>query len=127
MTQRGYGEYLMERPEVTHTKNSRGQKIKGLPSSGEAVINSIIVSNDSGSGDTLTLTITNTSSAVFNLFQVKAVAANTSIELLTRDLILSGTAAGITATEMATNFHERNGAKLIQINETTQNFEYKVM
>jgi len=42
MTQRGYGEYLMERPEVTHTKNSRGQKIKGLPSSGEAVINSII-------------------------------------------------------------------------------------
>ena len=30
-------------------------------------------------------------------------------------------------TEMATNFHKRNGAKLIQINETTQNFEYKVM
>jgi len=30
-------------------------------------------------------------------------------------------------TEMATHFHERNGAKLIQINETTQNFEYKVM
>ena len=30
-------------------------------------------------------------------------------------------------TEMATNFHERNGANLIQINETTQNFEYKVM
>ena len=30
-------------------------------------------------------------------------------------------------TEIATNFHKRNGAKLIQINETTQNFEYKVM
>ncbi|WP_440676732.1 hypothetical protein [Candidatus Pelagibacter sp. HIMB1587] len=30
-------------------------------------------------------------------------------------------------TEMATNFHERNGAKLVQINETTQNFEYKVI
>ena len=30
-------------------------------------------------------------------------------------------------TEMATRFHERNGAKLIQINENTQNFEYKVM
>ena len=29
-------------------------------------------------------------------------------------------------TEMATNFHLKNGAKLIQINETTQNFEYKV-
>ena len=30
-------------------------------------------------------------------------------------------------TEMATNFHERNGAKLVQINETTQNFEYQVI
>ena len=30
-------------------------------------------------------------------------------------------------TEMATNFHERNGAKLVQINETTQNFEYKII
>ena len=30
-------------------------------------------------------------------------------------------------TEMATNFHERNGAKSVQINETTQNFEYKVI
>ena len=30
-------------------------------------------------------------------------------------------------TEMATNFHERNGAKLIQVNENTQNLEYKVM
>ena len=30
-------------------------------------------------------------------------------------------------TEMATNFHLRNGAKLIQINENTQNFEYKVI
>ena len=30
-------------------------------------------------------------------------------------------------TEMAKNFHERNGAKLVQINESTQNFEYKVI
>jgi gamma-glutamylcyclotransferase (GGCT)/AIG2-like uncharacterized protein YtfP len=30
-------------------------------------------------------------------------------------------------TEMATNFHVKNGAKLIQINETTQNFEYNVL
>ena len=29
-------------------------------------------------------------------------------------------------TEMATDFHSRNGAKLIKINETTQNFEYQV-
>ena len=30
-------------------------------------------------------------------------------------------------TEMATKFHTSNGAKLVQINETTQNFEYKVI
>ena len=30
-------------------------------------------------------------------------------------------------TEMATKFHSNNGAKLIQINENTQNFEYKVI
>ena len=29
-------------------------------------------------------------------------------------------------TEMATKFHSRNGAKLLQVNETTQNFEYHV-
>ena len=30
-------------------------------------------------------------------------------------------------TEMATKFHTRNGAKLLQVNETTQNFEYKIL
>ena len=30
-------------------------------------------------------------------------------------------------TEMASKFHTRNGAKLVQVNETTQNFEYKVI
>ena len=29
-------------------------------------------------------------------------------------------------TDMATKFHSRNGAKLLQVNETTQNFEYKL-
>jgi|TARA_B100000900_G_C20475974_1_gene673413 hypothetical protein len=52
-----------------------------------SVISSIIVSEDSGNADTITLTITS-GSDVFSLFKVKAVAANTSIELLTRDLVL---------------------------------------
>jgi len=30
-------------------------------------------------------------------------------------------------TEMATKFHSKNGAKLLQINENTQNFEYKII
>ena len=52
-----------------------------------SVINSIIVSNDSGSSDTITLTITSDTD-VFSLFKVKTINANTSVELLTRDLIL---------------------------------------
>jgi len=30
-------------------------------------------------------------------------------------------------TEMATKFHSKNGAKLLQVNEDTQNFEYEVL
>jgi hypothetical protein len=30
-------------------------------------------------------------------------------------------------TEMATKFHSKNGAKLLQVNEDTQNFEYKAL
>ena len=30
-------------------------------------------------------------------------------------------------TDMATKFHTKNGAKLLQKNETTQNFEYEVI
>ena len=53
-----------------------------------AIVNSILVSEDSGNADTITVTLTDTSNAVFSLFKVKAVAANTTIELLTRDLVL---------------------------------------
>ena len=52
-----------------------------------SIINSILVSNDSGSADTITVTLTS-GSDVFSLFKVKAVDANTTIELLTKDLIL---------------------------------------
>ena len=51
------------------------------------VINSILVSEDSGNADTLTLTLTN-GSDVFSLFKVAAVGANGTVELLTRDLVL---------------------------------------
>ena len=53
-----------------------------------AIVNSILVSEDSGNADTITVTLTDTASAVFSLFKVKAVGANTTVELLTKDLIL---------------------------------------
>ena len=53
-----------------------------------AIVHSILVSEDSGNADTITVTLNDTSNAVFSLFKVKAVGANTTIELLTRDLVL---------------------------------------
>tara|TARA_B100000927_G_scaffold254676_1_gene221046 strand:- start:1970 stop:2359 length:390 start_codon:yes stop_codon:yes gene_type:complete len=52
-----------------------------------AIVNSILVSEDSGNADTITVQLVN-GSDTFSLFKVKAVAANTTIELLTKDLIL---------------------------------------
>ena len=52
-----------------------------------AIVNSILVSEDSGNADTITVTLTN-GSDVFSLFKVKVVGANTTVELLSKDLIL---------------------------------------
>jgi hypothetical protein len=54
-----------------------------------SVVSSILISEDSGNADTITVTITDTDSAVFSLFKVKAVAANTTIELLTNNLVFT--------------------------------------
>ena len=52
-----------------------------------AIVNSILVAEKSGNADTITVTVTS-GSDVFTLFNVKTVGANTTVELLTRDLIL---------------------------------------
>tara|TARA_R110000803_G_scaffold19006_1_gene50257 strand:+ start:3207 stop:3530 length:324 start_codon:yes stop_codon:yes gene_type:complete len=52
------------------------------------VIKSILVSEDSGNADTITVTITNTSDAVFSMFKTKAVTANNTVELLTAPLVV---------------------------------------
>ena len=56
------------------------------PSVTTAIVTSILVSEDSGNADTITVTLTNSAAAVFSLFKVKAVGANTTVELLTRPL-----------------------------------------
>ena len=52
-----------------------------------AIVNSILVAEDSGNADTITVQLVS-GSDTFVLFKVKAVGANTTVELLTRDLIL---------------------------------------
>ena len=59
-----------------------------VPSATTAIIKSILVSEDSGNADTLTVTITDTADAVFSLFKTKAVGANATVELLTAPLVM---------------------------------------
>ena len=59
-----------------------------VPSATTAVIKSILVSEDSGNADTITVTITDTSDAVFSLFKTKAISANATTELLSAPLVL---------------------------------------
>ena len=59
-----------------------------VPTATTAVIKSILVSEDSGNADTITVTITDTSDAVFSLFKTKAISANATVELLTAPLVL---------------------------------------
>jgi len=54
-----------------------------------SVVNSILMSEDSGNADTVTVTLTN-GSDVFSLFKVAAVGANATVELLTHSLVLQG-------------------------------------
>jgi len=59
-----------------------------VPSATTAVIKSILVSEDSGNADTITVTITDTADAVFSLFKTKSISANATTELLSAPLVL---------------------------------------
>jgi hypothetical protein len=60
------------------------------PNATTGLVKSILVSEDSGNADTITVTLTDSESspATFSLFKVKAVGANTTVELLTNPLVV---------------------------------------
>ncbi len=58
------------------------------PTATTAIVKSILVSEDSGNADTITVTLTNASAAVFSLFKTKAVSANATVELLTAPIVV---------------------------------------
>ena len=60
-----------------------------LPTATTAVIKSILVSEDSGNADTITITLTDTDAAVFSLFNVKAISASGTSELLSQPLVVA--------------------------------------
>ena len=59
-----------------------------VPSATTSVIKSILVSEDTGNADTITVSLRNTSSAVFSLFKTKAIGANATVYLLTAPLVV---------------------------------------
>ena len=59
-----------------------------VPSATTSVIKSILVSEDSGNADTITVTITDTADAIFSLFKTKSISANATTELLSAPLVL---------------------------------------
>ena len=62
-----------------------------VPSNSRAIVKSLLVSSDSGSDTTITVDLFNgppASSSKFTLFNVKAIVANTSEQLLTEPLIM---------------------------------------
>ena len=61
------------------------------PASTTALVKSILVNDDSGSGDTVTITITRdnvSGDPVFSVFKNKSIGANATTELLTQPLVL---------------------------------------
>ena len=59
-----------------------------VPTATTAIIKSILVSEDAGSGTTIDVTLVDSSSNIFNLFKTKAISSNTTVELLTQPLVL---------------------------------------
>ena len=77
--------FVNKKADLTSTSATT---IYTVPSATTAVIKSILVSEDSGNADTITVTITDTSDAVFSLFKTKAISDNATTELLSAPLVL---------------------------------------
>ena len=59
-----------------------------VPTATTTVVKSLLVSEDAGSGTTITITLVNSSGAIFNLFKDKAIASKATTELLTHPLVM---------------------------------------
>ena len=59
-----------------------------VPAAKTAVVKSLLISNDAGSSCNIDVTLVDASSNIFSLFKTKAVASNTTTELLTQPLVV---------------------------------------
>ena len=58
------------------------------PAATTSLVKSILVSEDTGNADTITVTITDAAAGVFSVFKVLAVASNTTVELLSEPIVV---------------------------------------
>ena len=77
--------YRNAKVDFTTTDNTT---VYTSPSNSRAIVKSILVSDDSGSGDSINVTLTDASAAVFSLFKSKAIASNATTELISQPIIL---------------------------------------
>ena len=77
--------YKNAKVDFTTTDNTT---VYTSPSNSRAIVKSILVSDDSGSGDSITVTLTDASAAVFSLFKTKTIGSNATTELITQPIIL---------------------------------------
>ena len=59
-----------------------------VPTATTTVVKSLLVTEDAGSGSTITITLVNSSGDIFNLFKDKAIASKATTELLTQPLVM---------------------------------------
>ena len=59
-----------------------------VPTATTTVVKSLLVSEDAGSGSTITITLVDSSGTIFNLFKDKAIASKATTELLTQPLVM---------------------------------------
>ena len=76
--------FINKKVDLTTTDNTT---LYTVPDANTAVIKSILVSEDAGSGTTITVTLTDSSSNVFSLFKTRTISSNTT-ELLTQPLVM---------------------------------------
>ena len=77
--------FINKKIKLTSTDNTT---VFTVPTATTSIVRSILVSEYAGSGSSITVTLTDSDSTVFNLFTSKSVSSNTTTELLSNPLIL---------------------------------------
>ena len=77
--------FINKKIKLTSTDNTT---VFTVPTATTSIVRSILVSEYAGSGSSITVTLTDSSSTIFNLFTSKSVSSNTTTELLSNPLIL---------------------------------------